>query len=294
MRVAVIPALDEERTVGSVVLKALDHVDQVLVVDDGSRDATRRIAEAAGAEVVRHRTNRGKGAAIRTGLDLATKHDPDVVVLLDADGQHDPDAIPDLVEPLETDEADLVIGSRTLQGEGQAPKGRRTGRRALDRATNTLSSLDVQDTQSGYRAFLAHHIDRLRPSEEGMGVESQMLVKAARADLRIVEVPVADHDPDEATPRVHPARHGASVIGTLLRFVREEHPLAFFGGAGSVLLGIGLWLGYQTATLYYGTGLFAPGKAMLAMLFIILGSIALMGAVLLDFIGLKMGAVGEP
>lgn len=288
VRVAVVPAWNEERTVGSVILQARDHVDRIVVVDDGSTDDTAAVAGKAGADVVPHDANRGKGAAIRTGLDVAAKHDPDVVVLLDADGQHDPTEIPRIVAPIEDGDADVVVGSRTRPGDGRASRSRRTGRRALDKATNVLSKLDLQDTQSGYRAFRGDRVDDVRPREAGMGVESEMLLRAARADLEIVEVPVADHYPDEATPRVRSHRHAGNVLAGMLRFVREEHPLAFFGGTGAVLLAIGLVLGYQTATLYYGTGLFAPGKAMLAMLFVILGSVALMGAMILDFVALNI------
>lgn len=288
MHVAVIPVLDEERTIGTIVLKAQRSVDQVIVVDDGSRDDTAEVAREAGAEVIVHDTNQGKGRALSTGIEAAVKAGADRVVLLDGDGQHDPAHIPALLAAIDQEDADLVVGSRTLSGEGRSSGARKVGRNVLDRVTNLAGGLGLRDTQSGFRAARADALALILPKEAGMGVESEMLLAAAREGLTIVEVAIPDDYPDGVEPSVAPARHGASVVASVLRFVREEHPLLVFGGGGLVMLAVGLFLGYQTATGYYDTGEFWPGKAMLSMLFLILASVALLGAMILDAIRLRL------
>lgn len=273
----------------SVALRAREHVDKVLVVDDGSIDATAHVARLAGAEVLVHGTNRGKGAALRTGILAAIERGADVIVLLDGDGQHDPGAIPDLCAPIEKGDADVVVGSRHLVAQGTTPAHRRAGQRVLDGATNALGGLAATDTQSGFRALRAKAAEQLLPREAGMGVESEMLLAAAWRGFRVAEVPIAALYPPDVRPHVHPVRHGASVLAALLRLVREEHPRAFFGGAGLLLLGGGLLTGWETASHYYATGEFWPGKAMVSMLLLLLGSQAVLAAILLDFLNLKLG-----
>lgn len=294
MRVAVIPAVNEERTIGTVVLKTQSHVDQVIVVDDGSVDDTAEIAQTAGAQVLPLPHNRGKGAALTEGLRAAIKHSPEIVVLLDADGQHDPGEIPRLCEPIEAGDADLVIGSRRLKGDGQPSWARIAGRRLLDGATGLVGGSSVGDTQSGFRAVRGELVEDLVPREPGMGVESEMLVNAARSGLDIEEVDVRSHYPEANEPRLPALQHGASVFRSLLRLVRENHPLAFFGSLGTIALGLGIYFGYRTTTHYWATEEFWVGKAMLSMLLVILGCLSLMGALILDFISLKLrGPSGE-
>lgn len=288
MDIAVIPALDEERAIGSVVLKTRGHVDEVIVVDDGSSDATAEIARDAGATVVAHERSEGKGRALATGIQTASEVGAERVVLLDGDGQHDPAEIPTLLDALAAEDADLVVGSRTRSGDGDASRTRRTGRRVLDAVTNLAGGTNLADTQSGFRAGRPEALTRIAPREDGMGAESEMLLAASREKFDVAEVAIADHYPEDVDPSTPPARHGASVVASILRFVREEHPLAFFGGGGLVSIAIGLWLGYETVSLYYGAGVFAPGDAMLTMLFILLGSIGLLGGLILDAIRLQL------
>jgi glycosyltransferase involved in cell wall biosynthesis len=151
---AAIPCYNEGLAIGSVVLKASRHVDEVLVVDDGSTDDTAEIAKEAGDAVIAHDGNKGKGRAVKNALRYAIEHGFDALVLLDGDGQHGPREIPKLLEPLTNDAADLVIGFRTF---GQMPAYRRVGRKVLDRATGG----PVRDSQSGFRALNRHAIELL-------------------------------------------------------------------------------------------------------------------------------------
>ena len=287
MRVAIIPAYNEAATIGSVVLQTRPHVDSVIVVDDGSNDKTSQIAERAGAQILTHKQNSGKGAAIRTGLQAGIEAGADILVLLDGDGQHDPDSIPELVEPIENDSADLVVGSRERRGRGTPPRHRKVGRSILDSITNAVSDTTVSDTQSGFRAMRAGLAKEIDVTESGMGIESSMLSQANMNGSRIVEVPIEEHYPETATPTQHPVRHSIAVLNSLLKIVRRDHPLLVFGIVGIVSLLFGGYLGYDTATHYWATGAFWPGRAMLSMLFAIIGTQLITAALILDTVKLR-------
>ena len=196
---AILPAYNEEVAIGSVVLRARQHADRVLVVDDGSQDRTAEVAELAGAEVIRHAENMGKGAALRTGF--AAADGADVIVTIDTDGQHsltevssscapdgaqlDPADIPKLVAPILAGEAEMVNGSRYLNGNKRdTTLYRRLGQRVLDFATNLDSGLSVTDSQSGFRAFAGGVRDVFSFRQDGLAIESEMLADAAQADAR--------------------------------------------------------------------------------------------------------------
>ena len=235
MRIAaVIPAFNEEVAIGSVALLTGEHVDEVIVVDDGSSDRTAHVAEMAGARVIRHHKNMGKGAALKTGFEAA---DADIVVTLDADGQHNPAEIPKLVEPILRGEADVVNGSRYLHGRDEnTPRYRRVGQRILDRATNIATGLEITDTQSGFRAFSAESIPHFKFRDPGFVVESEMLSDAAEAGLRIVEVEVGvRYDVDGSTR--NPISHGVSVLLRIIGDIELKRPLYYFTLPG-LLIGI--------------------------------------------------------
>jgi len=307
---AIIPAYNEEHAIGSVVLKTKQIASRVIVVDDGSVDDTALIAAAAGASVISHPTNRGKGAALRTGFVAALDFSPGAVVVLDADGQHDPRDIPRVAEPVLEDRADMVIGSRYMKGpgttaarhgkgaakkkgtaghawEGRTPVHRRLGQLILDRFTGAAGDrkLKLTDTQSGFRAFSGDVIQRFSFDEDGFGIESEMIAEAVEKGLRIEEVPVKSLYPGNGTSHTYKAgRHGAGVLTSLLRFIREKHPFVFFGGPGLFLLMVGLIMGIKTVNIYDQGGVLPVGYAMLSMLLTIIGSLAIVGAVILHSI----------
>ena len=137
--VVLIPAYNEERYIGSVVLKARRYAEAVIVVDDGSTDATAEIAEAAGAVVVRHAENRGKGAALNSGFRRARGLDPQALVVLDADGQHRPEEMGQVLSPILSGEADIVVGSRYLDRRSIVPRHRIWGHRVFTGLTQLMS-----------------------------------------------------------------------------------------------------------------------------------------------------------
>lgn len=185
--VCVSPAFNEERTVASVVKGALKYVDEVVVVDDGSTDNTGEEASKAGAIVVRHPRNLGKGAALKTGFKVALKRGADIIVSLDADGQHDPDEIPRLLSVLKNGNFDIVIGSRFLGDVSSMPAPRILSNTITSKILNLLFKMPVTDSQSGYRAFKREVIESVKFSDPRFAAETEILIVANRKGFRIGE-----------------------------------------------------------------------------------------------------------
>jgi len=151
---AVIPAFNEDKSIVNIVQKTRKYVDRVIVVDDSSTDNTQELARRSGATVLQHSTNRGVGAAMITGLKYAQKLKPDIVVTLDADGQHRPEDIPRLIHPIIAMKADLVLGSRFLQKPPpNIPSIKYIGNKFFTFITSILARVKLTDTQTGFRAL---------------------------------------------------------------------------------------------------------------------------------------------
>ena len=211
--VAAIPAYNEAASIAEVVRATRRYVDEVVVVDDGSSDATAQIARGAGASVVRHHVNRGKAAGIVTACRAAAERGADVLVLLDGDGQHDPDEIPRLLAPVRRGEADVVVGSRFLDLRNPIPFYRTIGQRVLNLATHLGSGIPCSDSQCGYRALTRRAFTALELREtflHGLAVESEMQFEIAARGLRLAEVPVYVRYDEKA--RRNPAKHGFGVL----------------------------------------------------------------------------------
>lgn len=208
--VAIIPAYNEEKALADVIGKTFEHVDEIIVVDDGSSDKTSEVAIEAGARVIKHSVNLGKGEALKSGFKAVG--DDSIIITIDGDGQHNPSEIPDLVRPIIEDGADLVNGSRYMNGpEENTPAYRRVGQKVLDIATNISAGTKVTDSQSGFRAFSPKSKNVFRFKDTGFGIESEMLVDAAEAGLKIVEVPITvRYDLDGSTK--DPITHGVGVL----------------------------------------------------------------------------------
>jgi glycosyltransferase involved in cell wall biosynthesis len=190
MRVcAVIPALDEARTVGSVVHGISPHVDEVLVVDDGSTDGTRDEAERAGASVIRHARTRGKGCALRTGLAWVLARPYTHALLMDADGQHAADDAPRLIDAGARHEADLVIGERTFSRRA-TPRARYYANMIGSWALSKFIGVPVGDTQSGFRLVRCDVLRGLTFTAQGYEIETEMLIRLTRRGATLRSVPV--------------------------------------------------------------------------------------------------------
>lgn len=186
---ALIPAYNEETTIADVLSRTRPFVDGMIVVDDGSSDRTAQSARVQGAIVVSHVVNRGLGAAIGTGFEAAKRLGADVVVTLDADGQHDPAEIKKFVEAIEKG-ADVVIGSRMLTGFVGVPLHRRIAQIAGNLATFFLFGAWVTDSQSGFRAFTRYALSKIQIQTNRMEVSSELIAEAKRNKLTIVEIPI--------------------------------------------------------------------------------------------------------
>jgi glycosyltransferase involved in cell wall biosynthesis len=279
-RVAVIiPAYNEERFIGSVVLKARHYSDNVIVVDDGSQDQTAVVAATAGAYVIKHEVNQGKGGALNTGFAYAQALRADVIVTIDADGQHDVEEIGAVVDPVLTGEADLVIGSRYLVKNSNVPTHRVIGHKAFNFITNQVSGTAVTDSQSGFRAFSPHCLSKLTFSSNGFSVESEMQFIAREHALKLVEVPITIYYHD--APKRSVWAHGLAVLNGILHLVGQYRPLLFFGTVGLLLLILGVGWGIWVVELFRQTRVLAMGYALISALLFIIGNIALSTGVIL-------------
>ncbi|MBI2482553.1 glycosyltransferase family 2 protein [Candidatus Uhrbacteria bacterium] len=184
---AIIPAFNEAETIAEVVRRVREILPDVVVIDDGSSDATAQLARTAGADVVSHCVNRGLGAALGTGMAAARMRSADIAITLDADGQHDPAEIPTLIAPIASGDADLVIGVRS---GGGAPFHRRVFHGIANAMTRLLFGVRCSDTQSGFRACSRRAMECIEIRTNRMEVSSEILAEAARHDLRVVEVPI--------------------------------------------------------------------------------------------------------
>src|SRR6266581_2540786 len=281
--IAAIPAYNEGTTIGSVVLKARQFASEVVVIDDGSTDDTAETAALAGAHVIRHARNLGKGMAVRSAWLYARQREPDAFVLLDGDHQHDPHDIPRIVEPILASSADVALGVRWGKTSGM-PLYRRIGKRALDYATAAATKNGLlTDSQCGFRVFSSQALRVIEPTDNGLSIESQMLLEAQERNLRIQEVNIdARYDIEGST--LSPGRHGSSVLGRIVTLVSEKRPLFFFGVSGAVLLLIAAALGVFLLQIYYATRAFAIGYAFIVVLFGIVGIVSI-------FVGITLNAL---
>jgi len=281
--IAGIPAYNEEKTIAKVVLLAKKYVDKVIVVDDGSRDMTAEIAEALGAEVIRHKENMGYGAALRTIFHKAREENADILVILDADGQHDPEEIPTLIEPLLKDEADLVIGSRFL-GRTDAKKYRALGIKIITKTANLLVGTKLTDAQSGFRAYNKKAIQVIRPTDDGMGASVEILTQAIEAKLRIREVPITIKYSGLKTSSQNPIIHGAGVMNTLISKTIARRPLRYLGIPGIMSIGIGIFFVTWLVTLFNQTRYFSLPMAIIAIGFLSTGILLVLTAIQIHII----------
>jgi glycosyltransferase involved in cell wall biosynthesis len=250
---ALIPAYNEEGAIARVILQTQNFVDKVVVCDDGSRDLTPKIASALGAIVVRHRRNLGKGAAFRTLFAKAEKIGADIAITLDGDGQHDPKEIPRLIEAMRASGADIVVGSRFMnEGDEKShvPPYRALGNRIL----SMLTDRRVSDTQSGFRAYGKAAVHCLRLRETGMGVDSEILMRAEANGLKMVEVPINVNYNVIKPSKQNFLLQSAQIVFGIARYNSNRRPLLFYGLPGLIacMMALGIWI--QAFQLIMKTG----------------------------------------
>lgn len=288
-----IPAYNEETGIGSVVLSAQQHTDTVIVVDDGSSDRTAEIARQAGAVVIEHKKNSGKGQAMQTLFDYVKEYDFDALVVFDGDGQHAPADVPTVVEPVINGDSDLVIGSRYLKRDKETPSYRRFGQQVLDMLTGQTARMNLTDTQSGFRAFSPEAVENLNFRTKGMGVESEMINSATKQNLEIEERPIDVRYRGIDGQTFNPIQHGLSVALFIVQLMRDRHPLLFFGVPGLLLTVGGTAYGLNTALIYQTTGVFYPWPALISGIVTIIGILGVFCGLVLNQISIMIKHLEE-
>jgi glycosyltransferase involved in cell wall biosynthesis len=282
MIVAGIPAFNEEKTIAKVILLAQRYADVVVVCDDGSQDLTAEISQRLGAIVIRHEKNIGYGAAIQELFKKAKALDADLLLTLDADGQHDPKEIGALLEPILKDEADIVIGSRFLKdSQTKIPAYRRFGIKLINALSAKTEEGNLSDAQSGFRAYNKKATQSLRLIESGMGLSAEVLLKAKGNGLRIKEVPISCRYEGLETSTQHPVSQGLSVVSSIIRIVVEERPLVFLGVPGVIILSAGVLLGLWMLEIYVANRYIETNLALAAIAFVLVGAFCLFTAITL-------------
>ena len=275
-----IPAFNEEKNIGAIVAKLKIKYDHVIVCDDGSSDMTETIASSLGAIVVKHSKNLGYGAAIKTIFNESKKIDGDVLVTFDADGQHQISEIDSVLKPLFENKADIVIGSRFLGTTKNLPKYRKFGIKTITGLTNTMTGSNLSDAQSGFRAYSKNVLNEISPTDSGMGISTEILIKSSNKNMKITEVPITISYENNSHSQ-EPISHGASVILSTIKHVAIERPLLYYGVTGLCFLIIGLVFGSWAIQIYSEQKVVMTNIALIGIGGVILGTILLIAGTIL-------------
>ena len=276
-----IPAYNEEKNIAMIITKLKKITDSIIVCDDGSSDLTGEIARELGVVVISHPKNMGYGAAIHSLFLKAKELGLDSLVTLDADGQHRIEDVNSVFEPINDKIADIVIGSRFLDKKSEEmPNYRKVGIKIITKVTNLSIKEKLTDSQSGFRAYSKKALQKIIPSDVGMGVSTEILIKASNLKLKIAEVPIKVHyDGDTSTQ--NPVSHGTSVILSTIKFTSIHNPLKFYGIPGIIFLIIGLSFIAWTLQIYAVSQEIVTNVTLIGIGCIVLGAVLLMTSVIL-------------
>ena len=276
-----IPAFNEEKNIAAIITKLADVADSLIVCNDGSSDLTSDIAEKMGVFVINHEKNLGYGAAIRSIFLKAKELDGDILVTFDADGQHRIEDIEKVTKPIIDQEVDLVIGSRFLdESEKEVPQYRKVGIKVITKITNASIKKQLTDSQSGFRAYSKKVLAELNPSELGMGISTEILIKASSKKFRITEVPIKILYAGDTSTH-NPVSHGSSVIFSTIKYTSIEHPLKFYGIPSMILFIIGISFTYLSAEYYAEIGRLNTNLTIIAAGTILIAVVLLITSILL-------------
>jgi len=276
-----IPAYNEEKNIALIITKLKKITDSIIVCDDGSSDLTGEIARELGAIVISHPKNMGYGAAIRSLFLKATELDLDGLITMDADGQHRIEDVNSVFKPINDEVADIVIGSRFLDKKSEEmPNYRKVGIKIITKVTNLSIKEKLTDSQSGFRAYSKKALQKVIPSDVGMGVSTEILIKASNLELKVAEVPIKVHyDVDTSTH--NPVSHGTSVILSTIKFTSIHNPLKFYGIPGIIFLIIGLGFIAWTIQIYAVSQQIITNISLIGIGCVVLGAILLMTSIIL-------------
>ena len=281
MKVTVgIPAYNEEKNIASIIVKLKKISSEIIVCNDGSVDSTAEIAEKLGATVINHTKNLGYGSAMKSIFLKSKEIGSEVLITLDADGQHDVNDIEKILKPITDKKCDIVIGSRFLEKSENIPNYRKLGINIITKITNATMKDHLTDSQSGFRAYSNKVINEISPSESGMGVSTEILIKASNKNFRIGEVPITvSYEGDTSTH--NPVSHGTSVLLSTLKFTSIEHPLKFYGIPAVIFLVIGISFITWSVQIYADEGSLITNITLIGATTVIVGLILSIAAILL-------------
>ena len=267
-----IPAYNEEDVIEKIVKEALQHSTDVVVCDDGSSDNTSEVAEKAGAYVITHKKNLGKGAALKSLFTYAQHSHADVIVTIDGDGQFLTEEIPKLIKPVIDGNFDVVIGYR-FDDDEEMPTYRKLGNKFLDRVTNSASELPFRDTQSGFRAYSNKAIDTIKFNHVGFAADSEILIDASQKGLKISEEKVTViYNTGTKTSTKHPISHAGSVFASLVEMILIKHPLKYLGLPGILGILLGLIFSSISFSIFNDTRILPISYTILSLIFLTLGT----------------------
>jgi glycosyltransferase involved in cell wall biosynthesis len=288
-----IPAFNESKNIVEIINKSKKYSDGVIVYDDGSTDDTYELAINVGATVIKSPKNTGYGSAIRALFQAAKDKNADIMVTLDSDGQHNPDHIPRLIEPLRTQNFDIVIGSRFLSKDDKekVPRYRSFGIKTITKLTQSASYSGLTDSQSGFRAYNKNALTKINLFEDGMAVSTEILIRAREKDLSATEVPITiNYETDTSTH--NPLSHGVGVLYSVLQYISLRHPLAFYGIPGIVLLGVAALFLRNALHLFSTTGYVSTNMILISIGIAVVGVILLAtSAIVYTLIALLRGRI---
>ena len=275
-----IPAYNEEKNIASIIMKLKKITDHIIVCNDGSTDMTEEISKELNVTVINHSRNMGYGSAIRSIFLKAKELQADILVTFDADGQHRVVDIQNVTKPIIDDKADIVIGSRFLENKSDIPEYRKFGIKIITKITNSSLKEKLTDSQSGFRAYSKNVLKNITPSESGMGVSTEILIKASSAGHKITEVPIIImYGSDTSTH--NPVSHGTSVLFSSIKFTSIEHPLKFYGIPAILFLGIGFVFMLWTFQTYAVEKEIITNVTLIGIGSLVIGIVFLLTAILL-------------
>ncbi len=275
-----LPAYNEEKNIAKIIVQLKKVADQIIVCDDGSTDSTSIIAESLGAIIIKHPKNLGYGSAIRSIFLKAREINSEILVTIDSDGQHKIEDIEKVAKPVVDGQADVSIGSRFLDKHDNAPKYRKLGINIITKVTNSSLSEKITDAQSGFRAYNNKVLQALTPSDSGMGISTEILIKSSNLGFKIAEVPTEiQYEGD--TSSQNPVSHGTGVLLSTLKYISIERPLRFYGIPSFILFAIGFAFTFFATQYYAEVGRLNTNLTLIAAGTLVIAVILIVTAILL-------------
>ena len=275
-----IPAFNEEKNIAAIIIGLKKITDKIIVCNDGSTDSTGEIAKELGAIVINHEKNSGYGAGIKSIFLKAKEMKSEMLVTVDADGQHDVRDITKIVTLIQEDKAEIVIGSRFLEKAENIPEYRKFGIKLITKVTNLSLNQSLTDSQSGFRAYSKKVLEKLVLSDKGMGISTEILIKANNFNFRIGEVPIKVSYEGE-TSTENPVSHGTSVLFSTIKYTSIEHPIKFYGIPAVILLLSGSVFTYFAIQYYVEFGKLNTNVTLIGAGLFFIGIVLLIAAILL-------------